>query len=96
MSMSEEQVQAQATAVVTANGAMTKIEKIELKNKKRAEKKAEREAKKAAKREELERTTVEIPLDEFHKFKEWKRSQAKVRVSKKEYEAFLVSTKQHE
>ena len=86
----------EATTIATAavpepKHKMTKEERIEIQNKKRAEKNAEREAKKAAKREEYERNTIEITRDEFQKFKEWKRSISKVRVNKEQYEAFLAA-----
>ena len=69
---------------------LTKEEIKEMINKKRESKRAEREAKKAARREELAKTTVEITNEEFIAFKEWKRSQKKIRVNKEEYEAFLA------
>ena len=69
---------------------LTKEEILEMINKKRESKRAEREAKKAARREELAKTTVEITNEEFIAFKEWKRSQKKIRVNKEEYEAFLA------
>ena len=71
---------------------MTKEERIAMQEKKREEKKAAREARKAARREELEKNTVEITHEEFNNFKEWKRSQAKIRVNKEQYEAFLAAT----
>ena len=70
---------------------MTKEERIEMQKMKREERRASREAKKAAKREEYEKNTVEITYDELIKFKEWKRSQAKIRVNKEQYEVFLAS-----
>ena len=100
--MSEQQAQTQAQTQAAAEAAavpepkrkMTKEERIEFQNKKREEKKAAREARKAAKREELEKNTVEITRDEFLKFKEWKRSIAKVRVNKEQYEAYVAANTQ--
>ena len=101
--MSEQQTQTPTQAASEAETAaavpepkrkMTKEERIEFQNKKREEKKAAREARKAAKREELEKNTVEITRDEFLKFKEWKRSIAKVRVNKEQYEAYIAANTQ--
>ena len=86
----------EATTVAEPKHKMTKEERIEIQNKKRAEKKAQREARKAARREEYEKNTVEITHEEFLKFKEWKRSIAKVRVNKKQYEEYNAAKAEEE
>ena len=92
-SMSEQQsAQPQTEAKEQRKPRMTREERIEMQQKKREVKKAEREARKAAKREEYEKNTIEVTHDEFIKFKEWKRSQAKIRVNKEQYQAFLDAT----
>ena len=91
--MSEEPIaQPQAEVHEEKKPKFTKEEKMEFQRKKNEERKAKKEARKAAKREEYEESTVEITHDEFIKFKQWKCSQAKIRVDKEQYQEFLEET----